>query len=105
MSGQDTRCVHARRSGWNSSIRCRNNGTVTRNGRLYCHIHDPDKADARRASREARWDAKNKQYDNERAKKAAFERIADAAIVVWKNGREFMPASIVAAVKAWKELP
>lgn len=77
--------------------------TVTRHGKPYCTIHDPEMVTARALARTERRDAEIKQHNDERAKKAAFERIAEEAVRAVEDGNAIGP--LVAAVKAWKELP
>lgn len=53
-----------------TSSTCSNRATVERNGKLYCTVHDPDRVAAKRAERQAAYNA---------ARERAEKVIADAS--------------------------
>ena len=63
---------------------CRKVAVVTREGKLYCKIHDPEYIEAKREAREAEWD---KEWTEKRARwhrdeliEGLFENISTAQI-------------------------
>lgn len=86
-----------------TSSRCTKKVTVTRDGKPYCTIHDPERVSSARAARFAKWNAERTEKDRQNAKNLAYLVIAKVA-VEQAHGSGDMNQSIE-AVRIWEELP
>ncbi len=82
---------------WQNAHQCGNKAIVSREGKNYCRIHDPEYIKAKQAEREAKWDAESKdkqeRWDRERLILGLFTDVPTETIkaksaaikeIVWK---------------------
>lgn len=72
------------REGFRYSEACGKPGKVVRDGVSYCTVHDPERVEARREARFAKYDERASLRKAAEAKAAAWNMIAEAA-VRWSN--------------------
>lgn len=70
--------------GWGSQ--CQNKAKVTRGGKGYCGVHDPDLGAKKRADREAKWAARNHMNDMRLAEAKALAVRIGAGVPSYTNG-------------------
>ena len=85
---------------------CRKPGKVERDGKWWCGIHDPARAQARRDKDKAALQEFRDAAQRSTAKFNARMAIADAAIA-WRRGgfSATMSQDLLRAVRKWEELP
>jgi hypothetical protein len=85
-----------------SSFDCGRNAIVTRDGRSYCGVHDPDRLAIRRRANEARWRAENEARDTIIAKEQAYHDIAVEALKQVRGNQNWQ--EVIDAVRRYEAL-
>lgn len=86
-----------------TSSHCTKKVTVTRDGKPYCTIHDPEHVKAASEARFAKWNAGRAEKDRQNTKNLAYLVIAKVAIEQAHGSGDMNP--IIEAVRIWEELP
>lgn len=72
----EIKCSHMVYGGWNGYRGCSRRATVLRDGKWYCHQHDPVEVKRRDAERRAKWEAKWKRMeDNAKKRERAYKAL------------------------------
>lgn len=103
MSETKLTCCESIHHAWRQTHFCGKPAKVTRAGKPYCGIHDPERATQRREARNAIWDKRQETQKRAADRGEAFRDIANEAIHQVEHGLNW-PA-LVAAVAKWRALP
>lgn len=76
----DKCCAKLRGSDWGYRPSCTRTAKVERDGKHYCAIHDPVRAEQKRQERNATWEAKWKAERDERRRGQAEAALKDRAL-------------------------